>query len=136
MSLIVPNAQEVEVLTARLTNPLTMRLYGNDVTPNGSTTVAAFTEITGGGYATKPLILANWGITAGDPSVAIYNAIQTWTFTGVIDPPGTIYGYYVTRDSDGLLMWSERFPAANVPFSPVNGSLVRVLPKYTAQSAF
>lgn len=136
MSLIVPNAYEVEALNDLLTPPLTLRLYGNAATPSGTSTAAAFTEITGGGYAAKPLTLANWNISAGDPSQAVYNATQAWTFTGIIDPPGTIYGYFVTRDSDGLLMWAERFPAANVPFVPINGSIIKILPKYTAQSAF
>lgn len=136
MPLKVPNTQEVEVLTNRLTPALTMRLYGNDKTPADGDTAAAYTEISGGGYAALPLTFGNWNIVGGNPSTATYNATQVWTFTGVIDPPGTIYGYYVTRNSDGALMWAERFPAANVPFGPVNGSVVRVLPRYTAQSQF
>lgn len=136
MSLIVPDTLELEVLQDLLNTPLSMKLYGNDYTPVSGSTPGAFTEITGGGYAFKPLIFANWTITSGDPSEAVYNATQVWTFTGVIDPPGSIYGYYVTRDSDGALMWAERFPVANVPFVPVAGSLVRVLPVFTAQSLF
>ena len=136
MPLVIPNVQEVEVLTNRLTPALTMRLYGNNVTPTGATTAAAFTEIAGGGYANKPLIFANWNISAGDPSIAVYNASQVWTFTGVIDAPGTIYGYYITRDSDGLLILAERFPAGVIPFSPIAGSVVNVLPRYSAQSQF
>ncbi len=136
MTLKVPNELEVFILTSTLTPALTMKLYGNDKTPANADTSAAYTEIAGGGYASKPLTFANWGITAGTPSVALYNATQIWTFTGPIDAPGTIYGYFVTRNSDGKLMWAERFPAANVPFSPVNGSVIRVLPRFTAESQF
>jgi hypothetical protein len=136
MSLVVPDALEVEILTEKLTPALTLKLYGNNVTPTGASTAAAFTEIAGGGYLAKPLTFANWGIVAGDPSVATYNAIQEWSFTGVINAPGTIYGYFVIRNSDGKLMWAERFPPANVPFSPIAGSVIRVLPKFTAQSQF
>ncbi len=136
MSLIVPDAVEVIVLNFLLTNALTLRLYGNDVTPVGTTTVSAFTEIVGGGYANKPLTFANWTVTAGDPSVAVYSATQVWTFTDVINSPGSVYGYYVTRNSDNQLMWAERFPAILVPFAPINGSIIKVLPRFLAQSLF
>lgn len=136
MSLVIPDSQEVEVLTNRLTPALTLRLYGNNKTPAHGDTVANYTEIAGGGYANKPLTFANWTIVAGEPSLATYSASQQWTFTGIIDPPGTIYGYYVTRDSDNALMWAERFPTAIVPFSPVEGSIIKILPKYSCQSEF
>lgn len=134
MPQIIPDVLEVEILTEKLTPALTIRLFSNNITPVGGTTAAAFTEVTGGGYASKPLTFANWTITAGDPSVASYNSNQQWDFTGVTGGPGTIYGYYVTRNSDGKLMWSERFAPAIVPFVPVAGSVVRVLPKFSAQS--
>lgn len=136
MGLIVPNAQELEVLQNRLNTALTLRLYSNNLTPIGTTLAAAFTEVTGGGYVNKPLTFANWTIVEGNPTQATYNATQEWTFTGVTGGPGTIYGYYVTRDSDSKLMWSERFPAGSLPFSPIAGSLVKILPKYAAESQF
>src|SRR6187431_1139928 len=104
MGLVVPNAFEVEVLIERLTPPLTMKIFGNAVTPTGLTTAAAFTEIAGGGYTNRPLTFAHWTITGGDPSVAVYDATEEWTFTGPVNAPGTIYGYFVTRNSDGKLM--------------------------------
>ena len=136
MSLVVPDTLEVEVLTTLLTSALTMRLYSNNFTPAHDMGPASFTEVTGGGYVTKPLTFANWAITAGDPSQAVYNATQQWTFTGATGGPGTIYGYYVTRNSDSKIMWAERFPAGVVPFAPINGSIIKVLPRFTAQSAF
>ena len=136
MPQVIPNALEVEILTEKLTPALTLKLYGNNATPSGSSSAASFTEIAGGGYVSKPLTFANWGIVSGDPSVATYNAMQTWDFTGVINAPGTVYGYFVTRNSDGKLMWAERFPAANVPFAPIAGSKIQVLPKLSAQSLF
>lgn len=136
MSLVVPDLIEVEVITTILTPPLTLKLYGNNQTPVHGDTVAAYTEIAGGGYASKPLILANWGITANEPTVALYNASQTWIFTAAINAPGTIYGYFVIRNSDGKLVWAERFPTANVPFAPIAGSKIIVLPRFTVQSQF
>lgn len=136
MGLVVPDTIEVEVLTSVLTPALTLKLYSNNHTPVAGDTAAAYTEVSGGGYANKPLTFANWAIIAGTPSEAAYNAIQQWTFTGPTNAPGTIYGYFVTRNSDGKLMWAEIFPAAAIPFSPIAGSIIRVLPKFTAQSQF
>lgn len=135
MSLKVPNAAELEIITYVLTPALTLRMYGNNVTPADGDTAAGYTEIAGGGYANKPLTFANWTIVAGTPTTASY-AVQIWTFTGVINAPSTIYGYYVTRNSDGKLMWAERFPAATVPFTPAVGSIIRVVPKFTVESQF
>lgn len=135
MSLIVTDVQEQAVLTTFLTPALTMRLYSNDKTPAGGDTVAAYTEVSGGGYANKPLTLANWAFTAGAPTTALYNAVQSWSFTGPTNAPGTIYGYYITRDSDGLLMYAERFPSGSLPFSPIAGSVIRITPKITCESA-
>lgn len=136
MSLKVPDALEVEVLTTLLTPALTLRLYGNNKTPANGDTTAAYTEISGGGYANKPLVFGSWTITAGTPSTAAFAVVQVWNFTGPIDAPGSIYGYYVTRNSDGKLMWAERFPPANVPFAPIAGSRINVLPRFTAESQF
>lgn len=136
MSQIVPNAIEVEVLDQLFSEDMTLKIYGNNVTPDGESQAGDFTEIAGGGYASKALVVADWNQVVGDPSYNVYNATQTWTFTGPIDAPGTIYGYFITRDSDGELMWSERFPAGVIPFSPINGSIIKVLPKFTCQSAF
>jgi len=135
MSLVVPDTIEVEVLNSVLTPNLTLRLYSNNATPAHDSSAASFTEATGGGYANKPLTFANWTITAGDPSQAVYG-LQTWTFTGPMTGPATVYGYYVTRDSDGKLMWAERFGSGVVPFVSINGSVIKVIPRFTAQSQF
>lgn len=135
MSIKVNNVVEVEVIVSLLTPPHKLRLYGNDKTPGNTDVSADFTEISGGGYANKPILFANWTITPGSPSKAVYTG-QTWIFTGVIDAPGTIYGYYITRDSDGKLLLAERFPSANVPFNPVNGSKIVLLPTFSCESQF
>lgn len=135
MSIKIVDVVEVEVLTALLTPAHTLRLYGNDKTPANTDVAANYTEISGGGYVNKPLTFANWTITAGTPTLAVYTG-QMWVFTDVIDAPGTIYGYFVTRNTDGKLLLAERFPAANVPFSPVAGSKIVLLPRVSAESQF
>lgn len=136
MGLVVPDEQELEVITARLTPPMTIKLYGNNKVPAGGDTASGYTEIAGGGYTSFPLLFGNWTITGGNPTAGVYNATQVWNFTGVISGPGTVYGYFVTRDSDGKLMFAERFPALLVPFTPIAGSVIRVLPRYSVQSLF
>lgn len=135
MGLKVPDAIEVEVLTTLLTPAHTLRLYGNDYTPVDTSTTGNFTEIAGGGYANLPITFANWTIVSGTPSQATYPS-QSWTFTGPINAPGTIYGYYITRNSDNKLLLAERFPSANVPFAPIAGSRVVILPRFSAESQF
>ena len=136
MSLIVPNTVVTAALTNIITPNLTIRLYGNAHTPADADTVVAYTEIAGGGYTSFPLIFANWGIVIGSPITATYNAAQLWNFSGIINPPGSIYGYYVTKDSDGSLVWAEEFPSGVIPFSPINGSIISVVPLITAASLF
>lgn len=137
MSLVLPNAISAEVLIAQLTPTLTIRIYGNDVTPNHASSASSFTEISGGGYTNKLLTFANWTITdSPDPPQGVYNTTQVWTFTGTIDAPGSIFGYYITRNTDGKLLAAERFPTALVPFGPIAGSIIRVLPRISAVSQF
>jgi hypothetical protein len=136
MSAVVPDGLEVIVLNSLIATPLSMRLFSNNKTPAHGDTTAAYTQVAGGGYAAKSLTLANWVVTAGDPSKAVYNASQTWEFTGVTTAPGTIYGYYIVRVSDNQLVIAERFPSGSVPFVPKAGSKILVLPKITAQSEF
>lgn len=137
MGFLVPNAVELEVLQRILLDAWTIRLYGNNKVPAGTDVAANYTEIAGGGYANFPLVTANWNIdTTGDHPVAVYNTTQIWTFTGAINAPGSIYGYFVTRNSDGKLMLAERFSSGIVPFAPESGSVARVLPRYSVISQF
>lgn len=135
MGLVVPDILEIETLNAILGPVLTLRLYSNNKVPAAGDSAASYTEVAGGGYASLPLLFGTWSITAGSPSTGQYT-LQQWTFTGVTNAPGTIYGYYVIRNSDGKLMWAERFPAASLPFSPVAGSIIRIIPKFTVGSQF
>lgn len=135
MALLVPSAYRLEIMQEELNTPLTLKLYGNDKTPAAGDSSSGYTEIAGGGYIAKALVFASWTITEGSP-VKAKNATQTFTFTSVINAPGSIYGYYVIRDSDGKLLWAERFPAANVPFAPINGSKIIITPIFNLASQF
>lgn len=132
MTLYIPQASLVALLTDILGESFTLKLFSNNITPAVTDTAASYTEVSGGGYATKTLTAANWIITPGDPSVALYNAVQDFNFTGTTTAPGTVYGYFIIRVSDLTLVYAERFPPANVPLTPVNGSLIRLTPRITA----
>lgn len=136
MSLVVPNTIEVETLNFLLNFTFTMRIYGNDATPSATSQASNFTEIAGGGYANKLLLFPEWTVESGNPSRGVYSETQVWTFTGAIDSPGSIYGYYVTRNTDGKLFYAERFPSGSIPFAPVAGSVIKVLPVFNCQSLF
>lgn len=132
MSLLVPNLGEVNALQKWLDQNLTLKLYSNNKTPAEGDTAADYTEVSGAGYASKTLTFANWIIqTVTGTTSAQYNSNQDFNFTGVTSAPGTIYGYYIV-DASNTLIFSERFPASVLPFSPVNGSLVRIIPKIEA----
>lgn len=134
MTLIVPNQGEqinLDAATGKAAaTAWTLRLFSNNYTPIASTTEADVTEVAGGGYAAIPLTAANWTTTPGAPTSSAY-AAQTFTFTGVTNAPGTVYGYYITR-ADGKLIYAERLPAAFTPAS--NGDSVVVTPTITLGS--
>lgn len=137
MGFLVPKEFTLATLQNILSAELTLRLYGNNKTPAPGDTASAYTEVTGGGYVSKPLTSGAWSYdTTGTTPIATYEATQIWTFTGPVGGPGNIYGYYVTRNSDGKLMLAERFSALLVPFVPIAGSSARVLPKYSVASQF
>lgn len=135
MSICVPNVAKVITLNDFLNDTLTMKLYSNDVTPDSLSVASDFTEVSGGGYADEDLLFANWVIAEGSPTRANYNTRFTWQFTGATASPSTIYGYYVL-DSGGVLRWAERFPSTAIPFVPINGSIIKVRPRFSAGSIF
>lgn len=135
MALVVPNASEVIMLNYILNidapENLSIRLYANNVIPDENSTVATFTEVANGlGYTTGGISLTpgSWSVISGNPSQAEHTEV-TWTFSGAA---GNIYGYYVTRDTGGELMWAERF--TNGPFNiTTNGDEIKITPRLTLE---
>src|SRR3970040_1677765 len=131
MRLLAPSVGLAKMLQLVLAPTATLKLFSNNITPASGDTAASYTEVAGGGYASKSLTSANWGITNG---VALYNSAQSFDFTGVTNAPGTVYGYYIV-DASNVLLWAERFAAEVVPFTPVANSLIRVTPRIVFASA-
>lgn len=138
MALIVPDAAEIIFLKAVLNHTApqdqTLKLFVNDVTPDGDSVVGTFTEASGGGYAAKSLTGTSWTVTTNvsDQAEAAY-AAQTFTFTGPLTTNTTIYGYYVIQASSGLLLWAQRFANSFVPAE--NGDAFTFTPKIVGYSA-
>jgi hypothetical protein len=134
MALVVPNSAEGFILGyivgTDTPEALTIRLFGNDYTPTEIDTVAAYTEVTGGGYAGISLSSLNWTITDGDPSLAEHTQVS-WTFDATAASVGNVYGYYVTRDTSSDLVWAERF--TNGPYNiQTENDQIRITPRLTA----
>ena len=112
-----------------LTEDLVYRLFTNNITPSETDTVGTYTEATGGGYTSKQLTGTSWTITPGAPSVATY-ARQDWVFSGALTGSASIYGYYVTRQTTGDLVFAERAAQTQTPAN--SGDEYRVVPRITA----
>lgn len=133
MPLILSNNGEVialSYLVNRIASPenLIYRLFTNNVVPSETDTAATFTEAVGGGYVAKTLTGATWNPVAGAPTQVEY-PVQTWTFTGALTGPPTIYGYFITRATAGDLIGAENF-AAYTPAAA--GDVLNLTPRITA----
>lgn len=133
MALLAPNEGEGMLLAYMLNktngdykaqnNPI-LHLYTNDYQGVEESTKSSFTEATDGSYASVTLTGTSWTITEGAPTEAAY-AQQDFTFAG----SSTVYGYYVTDDSDSTVLWTEKFSTAASLGS--GGGTISVTPKIT-----
>jgi hypothetical protein len=132
MTLRIPNVGEGKMLEHVLnkTAPenLVLRLFQNDVTPADTDVAGTYTEATFTGYSAITLTGSGWTVTTGAPSEAVY-AQQSFTSTAGSQNQ-TVYGYYVTQATSGVLMWSERFGTSYTIQN--NGDTIKVTPKFTA----
>ena len=134
MALVIPDASEVLMLRFALGDvtpaaTCKLRLYVNDYTPVPNSVAANFTEMTTQNYAPITLTNTNWTVTAEDPEALGVQAQQTFTFDGS-GGNTIVYGYYITDDTAGALLWAERFPAS--PTVPdIIGGTIKITPKFT-----
>lgn len=136
MPLLVPNPSEAKLLEFMLgvSTPgnQILRLYVNNHTPADGDVAADYTEMTTGGYTPKTLTKTSWVVTpasgtTANPATAAY-AQQVWTFNGT-GGVATVYGYYITDSTTGLLLWAERFATAKVV--QYNGDQILITPQIT-----
>jgi len=115
MGLIIPATGEAEFLDRIINGSYTLRLYKNDVATGLSKagldalTVADFTEASFSGYTAQGFTPGSWSTMGTNPTMATYPQVTfTRSVTGVAE---TVYGFYVTRNSDGELVWFEQSPS-------------------------
>lgn len=133
MTLIVVDQGEEGLLDAILAVNYTLHLFQNDVTDGLSAsqiealTESDFTEADFTGYSSAALTGGSWTVTPGDPATGTYT-VQTFT-SSADQTAQTLYGYYVTRTSDGALQWFEEF---STPLTiEFDAEFIRVTPQIT-----
>lgn len=135
MGIKVPDQGEIFLLRAFiLEDDLDLRLFQNDLVMTDAMTEVDFVEATFTGYAAENLVAGTWVFTPGAPSDATYGDVVFTSTAG--GQSQFIYGYYVTRRSDGKLLWAERSddndPTA--PYEIVNsGDTITIPLKITAK---
>jgi len=132
MALLVPDVGE-NLILAMIVNKtapqdLVLRLFSSNTTPAETDTAATYTEATFSGYAAITLTGATWGSPSG--GTITYGGQQTFTHNGGATS-NSIYGYFVTQLTSGILLYSERDAAA--PFTLTNnGDNVKLTPTLSA----
>lgn len=116
-----------------VTEDLTLRLFQNDLTPTHANVLIDFTEATFTGYAAAPLTAANW--TSTPASTVVFEYAPAVAFTSSADLQNqNIYGYYITRNTTGDVIASERF--SDGPYNIANNlDKISVTPKFTITNA-
>lgn len=114
MTLIVVNQGEQAILANGVTGvAYDLRLFKTDVTAGltpdqiDALDETDFTEATFTGYSAQAVAAVDWTVTAGNPTVAL-NVEKSFTSTAD-QTAQNIWGYYLTRSSDGALIWFEQF---------------------------
>lgn len=132
MAGVIPNEGEAEFLSRALGyEGCKLKLFSNNVTPVGTSTVGSFIECSTGGYAQKTLTTGNWTTTqeAGGTAHSVC-AQQTFAFTSAC----TAYGYLITNSAGSVLIAAELF--TDGPYAiPAGGGNILVTPSIDAKSA-
>jgi hypothetical protein len=135
MTLVIPNVGEAAMqdnsLKATTPEALILKLYSNNYDAVNSSVAGSFTEVTGGGYASKTLTRAGWNAAVpGSPTSSTYGTAQVFSFTGTI---AAVVGYFLVGATSGTLYWAERlYAGAGQAFG--NGDSLTVTPKITYAS--
>jgi hypothetical protein len=87
-----------------------MHLYTNNLTPTTSTVLADFTEATFTGYTSVAVSVVTGPLVFGHYASVIFSPAGFTISAGTQN----IYGWYLTDDTDTILIASQRDPAAPV----------------------
>ena len=108
----------------------TLRLFANDVTSGLSgaqidaLTETDMTEASFIGYSAKPLTGGSWTVASMIASYAKQGFVSSTNQVAQV-----VYGYYITRDSDGIMLLLEYFSAPQTVSG--SGQVISVTPRIT-----
>jgi hypothetical protein len=134
MALIIPNVGEQLLLQFMVGDAApaatwSLRLFVNDFTPSPTSVIGSFTEMSTQNYSLKSLTNTNWVISGPLPEALATYAEQTFTFDGS-GGATNVYGYYLTDDTGGALLWAERFPSAPIVVPATFGGEIKLTPTF------
>lgn len=90
-----------------------LRLYQNDLTPDGSESVGSFTECDFSGYTPQQMSLFDGAGMVDEEAVNPMTNFNLYQAVAEIDPPQTVYGWFITQDSSlTTLIAAGRFDTA------------------------
>lgn len=122
---IYPDEGLVKLLKRMATSSLDYRLFTNNVTITRSTGIAGITELTTFGYALITVVLGDFTTTGVTAHVgSLIAAPISWTPAG---GSWTLYGYYVTANDTGELLYAGNFDSA--PITVPNGTPLLLTPR-------
>jgi hypothetical protein len=124
MNQVFANEQLPKILSRMLDPDVFYGLFVNDITPDGTQTLADFTEAAWTGYNAVDIPLAEWVDTgvAGGVDLWIHAPI---VFSNSSGSDQQAYGYFVV-DADGDLICAARFDSA--PLTRADGEVWFIIP--------
>lgn len=131
MSLLSPNIGQVLLLRYMLNNTaannVELRLYTNNLTPAFSDVLASYVESSASGYNGITLTGAAWTVATTSATTVANFAQQTFSYS----TSESVFGYFVTSQGKGQVLWAERFSGA-VPFNlPASGGSISISSRVT-----
>jgi hypothetical protein len=134
MPLVTSNLGELELLDKMLKDALStnenyiLRLYQNNYTPVDASAPGSFTEANFTSYAALTLTRALWNsavVVSLKAETSYGSAPLSWTCGA---SGNTIYGYYVTGATSGVVLWAELFATSRILAS---ADVLNLTPKFT-----
>jgi hypothetical protein len=123
----------LSIVQTALAGNRTMRLFTAPAVPTAATLLAGVTEATFPGYAAVPLVPSGAPIVDGNGNGA--NPFPSATFTATGGAPQTVYGWYVTDDSNAKLIDIKLFDAGPLVFQNNGDTFVGTYTDYQGQLA-
>lgn len=120
----VPDASQAFILSRITSRDMMLRLFVNEIQEGSNVIAADFLEASGFDYAPILLSPGVWKLEMDD-GISIRYPLREWKFTGGL---GNVWGYYLTDQETGTLLWMARFHPVDPYRILTPGSRVQVTP--------